>query len=237
MRLKVVAMVALAASMPALADQSQDQPPQPITRPAPIPPPPPPLAPPPPNQARPPRPLGNPAEWINADDYPKEAMRAGVEGTVQFRLTVDEQGGVASCAITLSSGSPLLDERTCFLLRERARFTVPLDLRGKPTIGTYANRVRWIRPPNDNETLVYDRSPNPGRVVMEFVIAADGSTRDCRIVGGADVYDLLPMFLPCDWDARYPPYRDAAGNPVDRKVRMVVTVSLPVEAAPVPARQ
>lgn len=92
------------------------------------------------------RPLGDIGTWVTIDDYPAEALQAGQEGTVSFRLTIDRSGSVAQCAITQGSGFPALDDRTCALLTERARFTPARNAAGAPAEGVYSSRVRWLLP-------------------------------------------------------------------------------------------
>lgn len=125
-----------------------------VPPPAPPPPPPPspppvfapPPPPPPPNAMKSARPLGDIGTWVTIDDYPAEALQAGQEGTVSFRLTIDRSGSVAQCAITQGSGFPALDDRTCALLTERARFTPARNAAGAPAEGVYSSRVRWLLP-------------------------------------------------------------------------------------------
>jgi len=50
---------------------------------------------------------------------------------------------VSDCAIRQSSGSQLLDDWTCGLLKRRARFTPALDAAGKPTEGQFDHLVSW----------------------------------------------------------------------------------------------
>jgi periplasmic protein TonB len=100
----------------------------------------------PPTRARNPRPI-NPGSWIAQDDYPVGAQANGQQGTVGFQVQVNTEGLVTGCTITASSGWPLLDEFTCRLISERARFTAALDARGRPTAGSYRNRIQWRLPP------------------------------------------------------------------------------------------
>ena len=99
-----------------------------------------------PQQAVPARPLGNPALWVTPSDYPAESLRQEQEGTTSFRLTIDAAGVVTGCDVTASSGHPALDERTCALAAERARFSPARDSTGNATVGMYQNRVRWRIP-------------------------------------------------------------------------------------------
>ena len=226
---------AAALLLPAAASAQQPQPPvlappRPIAPPLPIP------APPPiPGPITPARPIGNPATWVNVDDYPKEASQAGIEGTVGFRLSIDRMGNVDGCQITLSSGYLVLDDTTCRLLSARAKFTPAQDATGRRIAGSYASRVRWVQP-GENDVMLMDRAPQQGQVVVEYVVGTDGVARDCKVISGADLYDLLSITTPCAWKMSYPPYHDATGKLVEKRVRMTVTLSFP-GAAPAPRKQ
>lgn len=69
---------------------------------------------------------------IRSSDYPREALRQGIGGRVQFRFTVGPSGRVTDCAITRSSGSAELDSTTCRLVMERFRYRPSTDSRGRP---------------------------------------------------------------------------------------------------------
>ncbi len=90
----------------------------------------------------PPVPCGSPASWFTADDYPDEAVRKEATGTTAYDLYVDQTGAVIDCTVTQSSGSPTLDETTCTVLRERARFLPARDAVG-PIAANWANRTVW----------------------------------------------------------------------------------------------
>jgi TonB family protein len=65
------------------------------------------------------------------------------EGAVQFRLEVDAQGRVTACTVTRSSGDSQLDETTCAILRERARYEPARSAEGRAVAGTDMGRVTW----------------------------------------------------------------------------------------------
>lgn len=65
---------------------------------------------------------GDMAAWVTNDDYPSDALSAGVEGRVGYTLTVTASGRVSGCKITASSGADSLDRATCSTLTRRARF-------------------------------------------------------------------------------------------------------------------
>jgi TonB family protein len=111
----------------------------------------PPVAAPPP----PPRPSGSlrpsrtpvplPSLFSSAD-YPAAAIRAGETGLVVFRLDVGEDGRVAACTVTASSGSASLDSTTCRLVKMRARFDPARDAEGRPVPDSFVGRVLWRLP-------------------------------------------------------------------------------------------
>ncbi len=188
-------------------------------------------------------PLANPAEWVNTSDYPAGALRRENEGITSFRLTIDPQGRVSACLITVSSGWSALDEATCRLISERARFSPATDRKGRAVAGTYSNRVRWVIPKDR-------RNPQAGLVVFSALVAPDGTVSDCKIEkaeGSATAEAKVGPLVPCPMPALEHGYTDADGNPVYKLFRRserveLLTVPPPAapakpEAAPLPAAQ
>ena len=219
---------ALAATAAAGGTPSTGQPAAVPVTPAPSPPPPvaplPPPAPPamaPVGKQKSPVPSNKPASWVTTNDYPPASLRANESGTVAFRLTINPQGQVSACKITMSSGHPLLDQATCLLVTRRASFTPARNARGRPTIGTYSNRVRWMVPTNSEPRQIFLDT-----VVQTFVVETDGSIGNCRFVlNGTEQSDAQGMNV-CGRGTHYKPFVDSAGNPVRRKVTMQMTVTL-----------
>jgi periplasmic protein TonB len=85
----------------------------------------------------------DPSVWISDADYPAAAARQRAEGRVTYRLKVARDGRVRGCAIAESSGSIPLDEATCRLLTERARFA---PRRGGSDTLPYTGIVNWRFP-------------------------------------------------------------------------------------------
>jgi len=112
-----------------------------------------------------PTPIGNPGEWIPANSYPPAARASAEEGRVTFSLDVDETGRAAECKITVSSGSPLLDETTCNLMTANARFTPPRDKKNKPIASKWTSSVRWKLETPPPATLPVAGPPAPPAVV------------------------------------------------------------------------
>ncbi len=124
---------------PVIETVTTPPPPAPIVLapPAPAPPPPPP-----PPPAKPASPRNDPRVWATTNDYPSRALREEKTGTTTFRVTIADDGTVASCSIVQSSGHADLDEATCKNVTRRARFRKPSEGYGN----TYSNRVRWEIP-------------------------------------------------------------------------------------------
>lgn len=75
----------------------------------------------PPNSARP---VGSPAAWVGADDYPPSALRNGWEGGVRVTVRVDRAGTPMGCAVRASSGHWSLDNATCAAMLNHGRFDI-----------------------------------------------------------------------------------------------------------------
>lgn len=117
-------------------DLAQAPPPQTTTTIAITPPPPP--APPPPVAVAPPPPPPPPtpavpttSHAVTADDYPPVSIRLQEQGTVAIKYTITPEGGVAECAVTMTSGKPRLDDAACTMVKRRWKFK-PATQDGKP---------------------------------------------------------------------------------------------------------
>jgi len=167
----------------------------------------------------------NPGLWVTNNDYPTAALRAEQEGTVGFRVTVGIYGLPTKCEITSSSGVPVLDARSCELVMRRGRFYAATDPEGRPIEGTWSSRMRWIIP--EPQIIELQKHPVPGVSVIAFTIDKVGFAKDCRLVSGADPETFISFVMPCDGEQKFPVYTDAQGNPVERKVRISIGVTLP----------
>src|SRR6185503_6743365 len=98
---------------------------------------------------RPPVPRTFPAKvtasnvWVDEDDYPVRAARAGVQGTVRARVDVAANGVATNCTVLQSSGNADLDFRTCVLMEDRFHYLPALDASGKPYPSTYTRAMTW----------------------------------------------------------------------------------------------
>ena len=122
-------------------------------------------------------PIGNPADWITAPDYPLLANLNGKTGVTAFKLTIDTKGTPTSCDIDASSGNDELDNKTCALLLERARFQPPVGSNGKPKASTFSSRVRWTLP--DDPT---NPSDNTRSMTFEAEMSPQGVIDHCQLI-------------------------------------------------------
>lgn len=168
---------------------------------------------------RAPQPMSYPGSWVVTADYPADSLRANEQGSTGFTVTVDTQGRVKECRISGSSGSPRLDEATCRLVTQRARFTPATDSKNNPIEGTYANRVRWVLPAIT--------PPEPGQAITTYTVQANGDVTNCRVVlEGAAATSMNRMAGFCGNTKKMKPYLDAASKPVVRTVTMTTTITV-----------
>lgn len=167
-------------------------------------------------------PQGNPGEWVTTDDYPASALRNERTGTTAFRLTISPAGAVADCVVTESSGTPELDETTCAVIRERARFTPARDARGRAVQGVFSSRVRWMIPKDDGPK-------QPMEFVFSYLLGADGTVSDCRIEKrSGEVPSGVPPIGPaaCPPGIAAQPAIGPDGKPVTRRIRETHSVEV-----------
>lgn len=79
-------------------------------------------------------------------DYPHQALRMGIEGSVKVRFTITEDGRVTRCTILETSGSALLDQTTCRLAERRFRYRPALDASGRPVSQDEVRTYDWWLP-------------------------------------------------------------------------------------------
>ena len=88
----------------------------------------------------------DPGRWVTPRDYPAMALRNEVEGVSRFTASVGADGRVKQCDITQSSGDVLLDQKTCTLVIQRARFNPATDAEAALIESSWSSAVRWEIP-------------------------------------------------------------------------------------------
>ena len=83
---------------------------------------------------------------LRNSDYPRVALRNGIEGSVTVRYTVLGDGRVSGCAILETSGSAELDSTTCRLIERRFRYRPALDASGQAVPQQLVKTYDWWLP-------------------------------------------------------------------------------------------
>lgn len=91
-----------------------------------------------------PKPKSNPGLWLNSGDYPQEALAAGHQAIVRFRLMVDAAGHVTNCAVQSAIAKGDFGKVSCDLLTRRARFEPALTTNGLAKESYYVGKVKWV---------------------------------------------------------------------------------------------
>ena len=169
-------------------------------------------------------PVGSPGMWVTDDDYPVAATLDGVEGTAGFVLNLDADGRVADCKISSSTGSETLDETTCIVLKQRARFNPARDAKNSPIPDTYNGRITWRIP----ESHALPLANYPQRLKLAFDVNEDGSIESCKVLEKIGEPTFVPKLGravdPCDTmtrSKRPSPIIDADGNAIKAHVEIL----------------
>ena len=93
-----------------------------------------------------PIPLSPPGSWVVSSDYPKGMLWKGQPAIVNFRLMIDEKGGVSSCHIQETTFPKAYDYAVCGSNMRRGKFSPALDADGNPMKSYWRNRVRFQIP-------------------------------------------------------------------------------------------
>ena len=181
----------------------------------------------------------NLSDYFSQSWYPPEALRNREQGMVRFEVHVGRNGRVDSCRVTGSSGSRALDEATCAIMTDRARFTPARDAAGERVADRFAARINWELPPESappaeparpRMNLAYyvssgDYPPEAfnrgeqGTVGFELDVSLEGRATQCHIMAssGSEVLDLTTCGIMLA-RARFEPARDEAGNAVPDRI-------------------
>jgi hypothetical protein len=137
-----------------------------------------------------PKPITPLGKIITADDYPPMSLYSGQQGSVKFRLRVNQFGKPDGCVIEISSRWPVLDNATCDLLLSRANFYPARNSKGEAERGDYSASISWKLPDPD----LQDRTPTI--ITITSQIGSDGQVSNCEgptdgfaaSLGGCDLF-------------------------------------------------
>jgi len=157
-------------------------------------------------------------------DYPVEALLEGQEGDVGYTLYAGADGKPEACEVVESSGFELLDEATCKLMMERGVFEPATDGSGKPVMGEFSSRYRWvIKEPEFGETMT---------VHVAYVVGENGVSSDCEVIEVSGmITDTMRQRIerdPCPGSnsLNAAPYRDENGIPIAKRVTVNFQVTV-----------
>jgi TonB family protein len=125
---------------------------------------------------------------LSAADYRRIADQRMSDGRVDVHLAVDERGVPTACRVSHSSGNPAVDERTCALLLDQARFELRVDSSGTAvadsfTLQIYVDEVLPNRPP-------FAQPIEVGQTVSGRLESGD------RVAGNGAFYDAYTVTAP-----------------------------------------
>jgi hypothetical protein len=80
---------------------------------------------------------------FSSDDYPGIAVLNEQTGAVSLVLLIDEQGKVADCTVTQTSGVAALDAQSCAVITERGKFGPAIGHDGRPAKSSWLQRISW----------------------------------------------------------------------------------------------
>jgi periplasmic protein TonB len=83
---------------------------------------------------------------LRNSDYPRSALRMGIEGTVTVRYRVEPDGVVTNCVILQTSGFAELDQTTCRLIQRRFEYRPARDAAGRPVPQELIKTYDWWLP-------------------------------------------------------------------------------------------
>ncbi len=176
---------------------------------------------------------------FGASDYPPSALARNEQGSVLFQVVVRPDGTPDTCSILVSSGYKDLDDVTCKIVLERARFSPATDLNNKPTYGVTRSHINWAIdrrsfPPIDSPDveLTLNQAPPgmslPREVSISFFHGAGGSVGGCSADKGEKDPPAILVDLACKYMSQSPgdPIRNREGRAVDGRDMATVRFSL-----------
>ncbi|MBX7541103.1 TonB family protein [Qipengyuania sphaerica] len=92
------------------------------------------------------RPRNDPGTWLRDSDYRTGWVRREYAGVAGFKLDISATGKVIGCRLTKSTGHAELDQATCRLVQQRAKFEPARGPNGEPVAGSYSSAVSWVLP-------------------------------------------------------------------------------------------
>ena len=162
--------------------------------------------------------------YILDSDYPQQAIVANESGTTTAEFVVDPTGAISLCGILVSSGSVLLDARTCSLIQSRFVYKPARDKDHKAIAQRTLQRINWKLPIN--------ALPVEHRYTFSYTVGLDGKSKDCAVEGHFPPwYDEKTRADDCKNLRVFPgPPTDVNGKPTEK--RFVWTYGMTIQDIP-----
>ena len=158
-----------------------------------------------------PTPASDTSQWVQQSDWPRDLYTTSIEGSVTADISVDTEGKPTACRIAQSSGYDAMDNVVCSRLMQRGEFKPATDDRGRSIEGLYTTTVAF----RFNDSL--PQIPEPGDLIMSFVIDKDGSVTECTVDGKAPA--SMGKLPDCPRGIRFQPATGANGLPQRMRVK------------------
>lgn len=166
----------------------------------------------------------DPRGLVNLADYPIKAWNEKREGRVEARLYFSEDDRILRCAIMISSEHDDLDQATCARLDLVTRY-VANAAQPRPDVAEFFDfAFDWeIKQPEFPDTIV---------VTSRLIMGKDGQEKECELL---EMSGPVPERLRSDFERRacprgltraMAPYRDEAGNPIEKSVTLTYQVTV-----------
>ena len=162
---------------------------------------------------------------ISEEDYPADAVRTGASGTTTVSFDIGTDGRVGECGIAVSSGSILLDDKSCTLIRERFMYKPARGPNGLPTTESHTQRITWRLPEGREAIEPYDYT-------YRSILGADGIPRDCTYSGTPSRPALSPE--ECATFNKGYVVKDKNGKPITAVITQHYTLTIEPVATPAP---
>ena len=132
---------------------------------------------------------------VSEDDYPPDALIAGIEGVASAELAIAADGVPTGCRVTVTASNSSLDAATCRVLL-RTRFKAARDGDNRPVASVILKRVHWKIERENVDPFV------DGTAITHVAIDGAGQLRDCTVTMKGLVASRLPAnYCPLLGDA------------------------------------
>ncbi|MFL6843259.1 MAG: energy transducer TonB [Allosphingosinicella sp.] len=152
----------------------------------------------------------NDQSWeVLFSQYPPRALAAGEQGQVGYKVKLDREGWATECAVTKSSGHPLLDDETCRLILNRATFKGVTDSHGRRVATVTEGTVDWRLP---TQTAAGAPAPSGLRIVDAPMPASEKRICKRTLKTGTLATYERQCLTEAQWHRQRESQRDAWGD-------------------------